>query len=105
MSVSRAEVSQWGSEGIIEYLGALDDVRPAFAEAQVYVLSSYREGTPRTVLEVMAMDRPIIITDAPGCRETVGGCIPSLRGGAADVAVHVPLDRRGASPLAMTVGG
>jgi glycosyltransferase involved in cell wall biosynthesis len=33
--------------------------------------SYYREGTPRTVLEAMAMGRPIITTDAPGCRETV----------------------------------
>lgn len=71
LSVSRAEVAQWVSEGVIEYLGALDDVRPAFAEAQIYVLPSYREGTPRTVLEAMAMGRPIITTDAPGCRETV----------------------------------
>ena len=71
MSVSRPEVAQWESEGVIEYLGKLDDVRPAFAEAQVYVLPSYREGTPRTVLEAMAMGRPIITTDAPGCRETV----------------------------------
>ena len=37
----------------------------------MYVLPSYREGTPRSVLEAMAMGRPIITTDAPGCRETV----------------------------------
>jgi glycosyltransferase involved in cell wall biosynthesis len=37
----------------------------------VYVLPSYREGTPRSVLEAMAMGRAIITTDAPGCRETV----------------------------------
>jgi glycosyltransferase involved in cell wall biosynthesis len=41
------------------------------ADSHVYVLPSYREGTPRTVLEAMAMGRPIITTDAPGCRETV----------------------------------
>ena len=49
----------------------LDDVRPAIAASSVYVLPSYREGTPRTVLEAMAMGRAIITTDAPGCRETV----------------------------------
>lgn len=51
-------------------LGKLEDVRPAISDCCVYVLPSYREGTPRTVLEAMAMGRPIITTDAPGCRET-----------------------------------
>lgn len=60
----------WADYGI-QYLGPLDDVRPALAQASVYVLPSYREGTPRSVLEAMAMGRPIITTDAPGCRETV----------------------------------
>ena len=50
---------------------ALSIVRPIIEDAGVYVLPSYREGTPRTVLEAMAMARPIITTDAPGCRETV----------------------------------
>jgi len=65
------EVSEWVRDGVIEYLGELRDVRPAIAASSVYVLPSYREGTPRTVLEAMAMGRPIITTDAPGCRETV----------------------------------
>lgn len=49
----------------------MDDVRPALADCSVYVLPSYREGTPRSVLEAMATGRPIISTDAPGCREPV----------------------------------
>lgn len=57
--------------GGVEFLGRMEDVRPALAAASVYVLPSYREGTPRSVLEAMAMGRPIITTDAPGCRETV----------------------------------
>lgn len=64
-------IAKWQSEGIIEYMGATKDVRPFIASASVYVLPSYREGTPRTVLEAMAMGRPIITTDAPGCKETV----------------------------------
>lgn len=72
MAISRAEVEGWVSAGKIEFLGSMDDVRPALADSSVYVLPSfYREGTPRTVLEAMAMGRPIITTDAPGCRETV----------------------------------
>ena len=56
---------------IIMFHGKLDDVRPIIRESSVYVLPSYREGTPRSVLEAMSMGRAIITTDAPGCRETV----------------------------------
>ncbi|HYE27196.1 MAG TPA: glycosyltransferase family 4 protein [Allosphingosinicella sp.] len=57
--------------GGVENLGMLADVRTAIADCSVYVLPSYREGTPRSVLEAMAMGRAILTTDAPGCRETV----------------------------------
>lgn len=69
-TVGEAELQAW-IEGGIEYLGQLEDVRPALAGARIYVLPSYREGTPRSVLEAMAMGRPVITSDAPGCRETV----------------------------------
>jgi glycosyltransferase involved in cell wall biosynthesis len=70
-AISETELDVWVADGAITYFGRLDDVRPAIANCRVYVLPSYREGTPRTVLEAMAMGRPIITTDAPGCRETV----------------------------------
>jgi glycosyltransferase involved in cell wall biosynthesis len=46
-------------------------VRPTLAASHVLVLPSYREGTPRSVLEAMSMGRAVITTDAPGCRETI----------------------------------
>ncbi len=70
-SVSRVEVEQWESEGVIKYLGATDDVRPYYTKADCVVLPSYREGMPRTLLEASAMERPIITTDAVGCRDAV----------------------------------
>ena len=70
-SIGHDELEMWVSEGVINYLGKMSDVRPAIDNSLVYVLPSYREGTPRTVLEAMAMGRAVITTDAPGCRETV----------------------------------
>lgn len=70
-AISQSELNEWIQEGVVEYLGKLSDVKPAIARASVYILPSYHEGMPRTVLEAMAMARPIITTDVPGCRETV----------------------------------
>ena len=58
-------------QGIIEYYGETDDVREYMEQCSVFVLPSYREGTPKTNLEAMATGRPIITTDNPGCKETV----------------------------------
>lgn len=69
-AIEESAAHAWRAAGI-EYLGPLNDVRPALAAASVYVLPSYREGTPRTVLEAMAMGRPIVTTDVPGCRQTI----------------------------------
>jgi glycosyltransferase involved in cell wall biosynthesis len=69
-SIGQAELDSMVAGGV-EDLGRLADVRPAIAASSVYVLPSYREGTPRTVLEAMAMGRAVITTDAPGCRGTV----------------------------------
>lgn len=70
-AIAQHELDGWLADGVVEYAGRLSDVRPAIAASSVYVLPSYREGTPRTVLEAMAMGRAVITTDAPGCRETV----------------------------------
>jgi glycosyltransferase involved in cell wall biosynthesis len=70
-AISVEDIERWQREGILEYLGQTEDVRPYIAAAHVCVLPSYGEGTPRSVLEAMAMGRPIVATDVPGCRETV----------------------------------
>lgn len=70
-AIEQSELDTWIADARLKYWGKLSDVRPAIAQSSIYVLPSYREGTPRTVLEAMAMGRPIITTDAPGCRETV----------------------------------
>lgn len=71
-SLEEDEVRAWVDEGLLEWPGWVDDVRPWIAQASVFVLPSYyREGVPRSTQEAMAMGRPVITTDAPGCRETV----------------------------------
>lgn len=71
-AVTATQLESWRAEGAIEYLGVADDVRPSIAQAHAVVLPSfYGEGVPRSLLEGMAMARPIVTTDAPGCRETV----------------------------------
>jgi glycosyltransferase involved in cell wall biosynthesis len=70
-AIKREQVEEWQRSGLIEYLGATMNVHPFLSAASVYVLPSYREGTPLTVLEAMATGRPIVTTDVPGCRETV----------------------------------
>lgn len=90
--ISRDEVESWTAGGQIVWHGEQADVRPFLADAHVFVLPSYREGTPRTVLEAMATGRPIITTDAPGCRETVmdgdnGLIIPPRNGDALALAM------------------
>lgn len=78
-AINRATVDAWVSEGVIEYLGATDDVRPFLAAADCVVLPSYyMEGTPRSLLEAAAMARPIITTDWVGCRNVVDDGVNGL---------------------------
>ena len=71
-AIARSQMDTWVAEGVVNYLGASDDVRREIAEADCVVLPSfYREGVPRSLLEAAAMGRPIITTDAVGCREVL----------------------------------
>ena len=69
--ISASEVAQWQAQGNIDYLGETDNVKPYIKACHIYTLPSYHEGLPRTVLEAMSIGRPILTTDAVGCRDTV----------------------------------
>jgi len=77
-SVSKGELEKWVKEGLIEWHGFQEDVKPFYCMANCVVLPSYyREGIPRVLLEAMAMEKPIITTDAPGCRNV---CVDGVNG-------------------------
>lgn len=70
-AVAEEELVAWQVNGWLNYWGSSADVREYLALADCVVLPSYREGTPRSLLEAAAMGRPLVATDVPGCREVV----------------------------------
>ncbi|MEW5703856.1 MAG: glycosyltransferase family 4 protein [Pseudomonadota bacterium] len=70
-SIPRAQLEAWTAEGIVEWRGFEVDVRRIWREAHIAVLPSYGEGVPKSLLEAAACGRPVVTTDAPGCREVV----------------------------------
>lgn len=70
-TISQEIINEFEREGIIDYLGDTNDVRPYYEDASCVVLPSYREGLSRVLLEAAAMSRPIIASDVAGCREVV----------------------------------
>lgn len=70
-ALKKNELQQYTDAGVIEYAGEQSDVRPYLKRCTTLVLPSYHEGTPKSVLEAMAMGRAVITTNAPGCRDVV----------------------------------
>jgi glycosyltransferase involved in cell wall biosynthesis len=69
--ISREVIQEWINSGTIEYLGTTKDVRHFIELADCVVLPSYREGTPRTLLEAASSSKPIVATNVPGCNQVV----------------------------------
>jgi glycosyltransferase involved in cell wall biosynthesis len=77
-SLKREDLEEWIKESSITWLGFQEDVRTFYCLADCVVLPSYyREGVPRVLLEAMAMEKPIITSDSPGCRNV---CIDGVNG-------------------------
>ena len=68
-SIPRAILAEWNREGVVEVVGPSEDIAGEYARAHIAVLPSYREGLPKSLLEAAACGRPMVATDAPGCRE------------------------------------
>lgn len=76
--IKREVIQEWINSGIIEYLGTTKDVRHFIELADCVVLPSYREGTPRTLLEAASSSKPIVATNVPGCNQVVEDKINGL---------------------------
>lgn len=70
-SVTEEELAEWRNGGVVEVLGQCQDVAALFAQASIVVLPSYREGLPKVLMEAAACGRPVVTTDAPGCRDAI----------------------------------
>lgn len=69
--ISEEIIQEWIDNNIVEYLGKTDDVKTYLQQADCIVLPSYREGTPRTLLEAASSAKPIVATNVPGCNNVV----------------------------------
>lgn len=70
-AIDERTITAWNNDGVVQYLGSTNDVKPFLEAASCIVLPSYREGVPCTLMEGAAMRKPLIATDVPGCREVV----------------------------------
>lgn len=105
-ALPRSELKRLLAAGGVDHLPETEDIRPAIAACSVLVLPSHREGTSKVVLEAMAMGRPILTCDAPGCRETVEPGVNGLRvpvGGMEELA-EAMVDLGSEAPIRTAMG-
>jgi glycosyltransferase involved in cell wall biosynthesis len=77
-SVPEATVRGWQAEGVLQWLGHVDDMPGLLASVDLMVAPSYREGLPKSLIEAAACALPLITTDVPGCREVVTDAVDGL---------------------------
>lgn len=77
-AVPEIEVQRWVSEGVVDWLGHVDDMPALLQSVDVVVLPSYREGLPKSLIEAAACGLPLVTCDTPGCREVVADGIDGL---------------------------
>jgi glycosyltransferase involved in cell wall biosynthesis len=77
-AVPESTIRGWVDEGLVTWLGHVDDMVGLLGSIDVMVLPSYREGLPRTLVEAAACGLPLITTDVPGCREVVSDGVDGL---------------------------
>ena len=70
-TISSDQLKKWHEEGNIEFWGQREDMPTVLAKSHIVCLPSYREGLPKILVEAASCGRPIVTTDAPGCREIV----------------------------------
>lgn len=77
-AVPEDTVRSWVEEGVVNWLGHVDDMPTLLGAVDVVALPSYREGLPKTLIEAAACAQPLITTDVPGCREVVTDGVDGL---------------------------
>jgi len=71
-AVSRQQLEACQAEGVIEWLGHVNDMEPVYAKSSIVCLPSYyREGLPKSLLEAAAAGCAVVTTDSTGCREAI----------------------------------
>jgi len=77
-AVPEETVRGWVNEGVVNWLGHVEDMAALLGAVDVVALPSYREGLPKTLIEAAACAQPLITTDVPGCREVVTDGVDGL---------------------------
>jgi len=102
-AIMKEEVDTWIDEGLINYLGTTDKVEKILKDVDCVILPSYREGTPRSLLEAASMEKPIITTNVVGCKEVIddgiSGYLCEVKNSEdlakkIDMMINLPLEKR-----------